>query len=474
MISKAPPDDFRARAHATGVMAGLVSILVAAVLTAFSVSAVPLSAQDSFTEVRSTLPDGTLYVMRVPTNWNGTLIRDLDYAGRADNPLGLYLLDQGYALAGTQRHRLRAFQYDPAREIANLNSVLDIFGQRFRAPDRVIQYGCSGGGHVTLGVAEDFSDRVDGAIALGAHTPVWLMNTFLDGWFTLQTLIAPDLPIVDLPFESSGGTAHGVEGEIPEQWRRAVSAAQQTPEGRARIALASAIGQWPVWSGNWVPLPDLGDAQELQHSIYHITFDRYSNNPGGEARIMFESAANGQQLSWNTGVDYREFFENGNDALKRAVRELYAEAGADLDTDLARINAAERVEASEHALDFWDAPGRNVVGDPKIPLLRMHEIGDYQVPMSLVQGYNRLIEANGKQNLYRAAYVESPTHCGFNVAESAAAIETMMSRLDTGKWGSTQPHDLNELASSLGANATPRFIDPEPYFVDQYNRVWNP
>lgn len=453
-------------------MSRVVAALTGLLAVLATLSAAPAAAQTVYTEVESTLADGTHYRIRVPSDWNGTLIRDLDYAGRPDNPIGRYLLEQGYAMAGTQRHHLRAFQYDPAREIANLNTVLDIFKHRFRAPDRVIQYGCSGGGHVTLGVAEDFPDRIDGAIALGAHTPVWLMNTFLDGWFTLQTLIAPDLPVVDLPFQSSGGTAHGVEGELPAAWRRAVSDAQQTPEGRARIALASAIGQWPLWSGNWVPLPDVRDVRALQHSVYHITFDRYSNNPGGEARIMFESAANGQQLSWNTSIDFRELFENGNPHLKRAVRELYAASGADLEGDLARLNAAPRVEASDHALRFWDAPGRTVKGDPKIPLLRMHEIGDYQVPLSLVQGYNRLIRENGKDDLYRAAYVESPTHCGFNVAESAAAIETMMHRLNTGEWPSTDPEQMNARGAALNPSTAPRFITAGDHMVAEYNRVW--
>lgn len=449
-------------------------LILATSLAGLAYCAADALAQTRFTEERSTLPDGTFYVMRVPDGWNGTLIRDLDYAGRADNALGRYLLEQGYALAGTRRHALRAFQYDPAREIENLNRVVDLFEGRWRRPDRIIQYGCSGGGHVTLGVAESFPARIDGAIALAAHTPVWLMNTFLDGWFTLQALIAPDLPVVNLPFQSSGGTAHGIEGEIRDTWRQAINRAQETPEGRARIALAVTIGQWPEYSTGLVARPELDDVYSLQHSMYHNTYDRYANNPGGEARVMFESAANGQQLSWNTGIDYRELFENGNESFKRAVRTLYQEAELDLDADLARINAAPRVEASPHALAFWDAPGRNVTGNPRIPLLRMHEIGDYQVPMGLAQGYTRLIEENGKGDLYRIAYVESATHCGFNVAESAVAIETMMRRLDTGSWGPVDPASLNALGASMDAGVAPRFIDNGPWTVKEYNRIWRP
>jgi hypothetical protein len=201
------------------------------------------AAQPRFTEEGGTLPDGTVYLMRVPVNWNKTLIRDLDYASGADRPRYQSLLEKGYALSGTRRHQLRIFQYDPAREIANLDSVLDRFEARFGKPARVIQFGCSGGGHVALAVAENFSDRIDGAIAMAAHTPVWLMNTYLDGWFSLKALLAPDLVITSLPnTESYGPSGHGTTGAMTTAWRQAIDAAQQTPQGRARIALAFTIG----------------------------------------------------------------------------------------------------------------------------------------------------------------------------------------------------------------------------------------
>lgn len=446
---------------------------VIACLAAPGVSLHRMAAQGSFTAEGGTLPDGTVYLMRVPSNWNGTLIRDLDYAPGAGNPRWAHLLEKGYALAGTGRHRLRLFQYDPAREIANLDRVLDLFEKRFRRPNRVIQYGCSGGGAVGLAIAEDFSSRIDGVIATAAHIPVWQMNTFLDGWFVLKALIAPDLPIVDLPVEASAGADHGTDGGIPGAWRRAIDAAQQTPEGRARIALAFTIGQWPAWAGHRLtPQPTLDDVAALQHSMYHTLFHN-ADNPGGEARIRKELAANGQQLSWNTGVDYREFFDNGNELFKRAVRQLYEETGLDLEADLVRINAFPRVSASPYALEWWNTPGRTAKGNPKIPLLRMHEVGDQQVPLSLVEGYGDLIRANGKDDLYRLAIVNSPAHCTYTVVETMVAIEIMMRRLDTGRWGSTEPEHLNALAKSMPGSAA-RFTRIDQFAQKKYNRTWAP
>jgi alpha-beta hydrolase superfamily lysophospholipase len=462
----------RGRLHRIALSSGCCLLAAAIAITTADVVA-QRSTEPSPATVGGTLPDGTEYLMKVPATWNGTLIRDLDYASGAANPRWAALLERGYAVAGTGRHRLRLFQYDPAREIANLDLTLDLFEQRFRKPARVIQYGCSGGGFVGLAIAEDFPARVNGVIATAAHIPVWQMNTFLDGWFVLKALIAPDLRIVDIPVQESGGVDHGTEGELPQAWRRAIDAAQRTPQGRARIALAFAIGQWPPWAGHQLtPKPPADDVAALQHSMYHTLY-QYADNPGGEARIRKELAASGQQLSWTTGVDYREYFRNGNEALQRAVRQLYQEAGADLDADLARVNDFPRIAASPYALEWWSQAGRTARGAPRVPLLRLHEIGDQQVPISLVQGYGDLVRAAGKDNLYRLSVVDSPAHCNYTPAETLAAVQTMMRRLDTGEWGSTEPEQMNALAATLHASPA-RFARLDEVAQKKYNRAWAP
>ena len=448
------------------------------VLAALVVVAVPAAipgnamAQATFEEEAGTLPDGTPYLMRVPPNWTGTVIRDLDYAANARSDdrsrNRSYLLERGYALLGTGRHPLRAIRHDPAVEIENLDAVLDMFDRRFRIPDRVIQFGCSGGGAVSLSIAEDFSRRIDGAVAMAANIPVWQMNTFLDGWFALKALIAPDLPIVDLPFEGLGR----IPPEIPAAWRRAIDAAQRTPEGRARIALAFTLGQWPAWGTQLTSQPNLENAAELQHSMYH-TLSEIADAPGGNSRIRKELSAQGQQLSWNTEVDYREFFANGNAALKNAVQQLYEEAGLDLEADLAQVNAFPRLAASAYALEWWNAPGRTAKGALEIPLLKLQEIGDPRVPLGLAQGYDELVQAAGRDDLYRAVYVLAPTHCGYTPGEVLAAIETLERRLDEGRWGSTDPEQMNALAKSLDRSPA-RFTPIDRYAHGRYNRTWAP
>ena len=103
----------------------------------------------------------------------------------------------------------------------------------------------------------------------------------------------------------------------------------------------------------------------------------------------------------------------------------------------------------------------------------MHEVGDQQVPLSLVEGYRDLVHANGKDDLYRLVVVNSPAHCNYSAAESMAAVETMMRRLDTGAWESTAPDQMNARAKALH-NSPARFTTLDAYAQKKYNRTWAP
>ncbi|WP_020495766.1 alpha/beta hydrolase [Sciscionella marina] len=458
-------------------------------------------------ERRGLLADGTPFLMRVPEIWNGVLVRDMDFAavaemsgdevllastgatgGSADRYADM--LTRGFAVAGTARHPLDFFQYDPVHEIAMLDEVLDRFEAEFARPDRVIHYGGSGGGHVSLAVAEDFADRIDGAIAFDAHTPVWIMNTHLDMWFSLKTLIGPEaeaagvvrldeLLVTDLPNAGmrriKDTIAYLPDAAFERSWRATIDAAQRTPLGRARIALAITLGQWPAWGSGLHSPPMLDDPDALQHSMYHLVYQD-AQNAGGAGRIIFENAARGRQLSWNTGVDYADFFANGNEHYRNAVAHLYEKAGRDVADDLALVNTAPRVEGSEFALEFWKAPGRTVTGEPRVPVLRVHGLGDTAVPFSIAEGYRERVQARGKEDLVRFAFVDADGHLAANTVESGTLLEVMTHRLDTGNWGDTGPVALNRMASALAPVTPARFADVHErgLAVGRYNRTWIP
>jgi hypothetical protein len=153
------------------------------------------------------------------------------------------------------------------------------------------------------------------------------------------------------------------------------------------------------------------------------------------------------------------------------VRQLYRDAGVDYERDIKRINAFPRVAADPKSIKWWTAPGRTAYAEPKVPVFRMHTNGDAAVLINLVEGYDRAVEKNGYEKLYRRAFVNGPGHCAFTVAESAAAVEIVMRRLDTGRWESTRPHALNTLASSLDPTTAARFYE---FAQTRYSRVWFP
>jgi pimeloyl-ACP methyl ester carboxylesterase len=427
------------------LMLGLWLAVIATVITTSRTAAAQFVA---FQEIGGTLPDGTEYLIRVPQNWNGTVINDLDYAGSPNSAYYMYWLGQGYATSGTERHPLRRFQYDPLGEIDNQVRVLDLLEARFGKPKRVIQYGQSGGGLVALGMAEVHSDRVDGVVSACFQIPIPNHNMRVDTFFALRALIAPDsdLQIVDVPDDTD---------PIEAAWHETVAAAQQTPDGRARIALAMTLGQLASWNNPNRPQPDPRDVHAVQEEMFH-SLGRVINQ-NFSTRFMMEQAGQGR-MTWTTGIDYKEFFNNGDREQKRVVRALYREAELDLQADLAQINQAPRIEPDLDVIDaFWRLSPRTLNGDPKVPVFHMGQIGDEQTSQVQMQGYEARVMALGLDHLYRQAVVEGAGHCGFTVSERAAAVETVMHRLDTGRWGNTSPQKLNDLASSLNVDES-RFI----------------
>jgi len=421
-----------------------------------------------YSEVRDTIPiRGTEYLIRVPENWNGTLLSDLDYATSADSPRNLALLRRGYALCGTARRPERMTAYDPAHEIHDIISVFDIFETLYAKPVRVIQNGCSGGGTITLAMAELHPDRLDGAIAACGGTSVWLANTHLDGLFILKALIAPELPIVDLPLEEPE------IGQIAAAWQEAVRDVQRTPKGRALIALAMTGGQWAPWGGpGEAPIaePDAADVRAVQESMCQSLLMLLPSQVTFGTGMLEQSG--GGQLKWNTGVDYSAFYANADPSCRRVVEALYAEAGLSSAGDLEQVDAFPRVASDPVAIKYWSSPGRTHLGRPVVPLLRIHTTGDGLVYPSMAQGYEELVEEQGYGAMFRMAWANRWGHCTFSVGEWLASIETMVERIDSGEWPSTEPSRLNVLADSLDASEPARFVSHKP--VAHYNRIWTP
>ncbi|SFW78880.1 hypothetical protein [Amycolatopsis australiensis] len=411
------------------------------------------------------LTDGTPYAFAKPARWNGAVLVDLDFAaGGLTSPLTASLLDHGYAVGGTTR---TISSWNIARAIDNQAEALGRFETAFGRARYPIAEGRSMGGMVAAGVAQTYPGRFAAAVpmcgGLGGSVGQW--NQKLDTVFTLKTLLFGDtaLPVTGMPADVPGTQA---------KWISAVASAQSTPAGKARIALAAAIGQLPGWGlaadGSPTPVPADRDVDGVEHGMFLALAGGPLPYLGQavSSRRTIEQLAGGNP-SWNTGVDYARQLAKAAPSAQDAVRRLYERAGLDLRADLGVLAAAPRVPADPAAVAYL-ARGIVFTGDLRIPVLTVNGTGDQISTVAQQQSYGALARQAGNASLLRQTYVQTAGHCTYTTGEQQAAVDRMLARLRTGHWPDTAPATMNHLAAAV--DGTPgRYLS---YTPPQFNRPY--
>ena len=402
------------------------------------------AAETTANETRGDLPGGGRYVLFEPESWNGTLLTwSPGYGGGGGVPSGgpsdevvSWLIDQGYALAGAAAGSGWAVE----DLLAAQPQVVEAATAELGEPQHVIAWGASMGGQVSVTLMEQDPEVFDAALPLCGSIAgaIPMLNGSLDGTYALKMLLAPDDPrleLVDVTDERARQAA----------FREVLDTAQQTPEGRARIALAATLAQMPTWSQVGTERPEQRDIAAQQEQLSRI-FMWGVVSP----RQPLEQRAGGN-FSWNTDVDYAAALRGSGQA--QLVRELYREAGLSLDDDLAVLNARERIAAQPEAVAYMQ---RNAtpVGDISGPVLSLHESGDAAPVVQQAGTYADRVRGNGDAPLLRQAFVDRPGHCAYAGAEIAALVTALQERLDTGRWEDlAQPRALNASADTIAAES---------------------
>jgi len=420
----------------------LLSLAVVVVLLAVPGRA---SAQPGVVAHTGTLADGATYVIEVPANWNGTLfLYSHGYvvpgSGNPAQDVGdpatrFFMLASGFALAGSSYATTGwAIQQALPDQIA----VLDLFSQIVGTPKRTIAWGHSLGGMITAGLIQRYPDRFDAALpmcgVLSGGIATW--NTALDSAFAFKTLLgAPGLQVVNIT--DPVGNLKFAEGLL--------AAAAGTPQGRARLSLVAALGDTPGWFTPLSPEPapsDFAD-QQMNQFLWAANVD-FPFAFAFRAELEFRAEGN---PSWNSGVDYRVQLEHSADAAE--VRALYAQAGLDLDADLKMLNETARISADPHAVTYLE---ENITynGEIHIPVLTLHTTGDGLVVAQNERAYRQVVREEGNERFLRQTFVARAGHCAFTPAETIAAVQSLLSRMDTGRWGPLDVTDLNSNAERLG------------------------
>jgi pimeloyl-ACP methyl ester carboxylesterase len=406
--------------------------------------------------LRGTL-DGANYLIAVPANWNGTLLlyshgyafvgSPLTAADASDPTTGGALLQKGYALAGSSYSQNGwALQQAFHDQIALLN----FFDATCGHPVRTIPWGDSLGGIITAGLVQLYPQRFAGAVpmcgVLAGGIGTW--NQALDSAFAFNILLANStLPVVHITDPTSAY----------QQAEAIIKAAQNTPQGRARIALVAALADTPGWFNPLSPEPARNDyaTREQNQFLWDSQVDFAFIFL---ARAELEARAGGNP-SWNLGVDYRTQLQNSID--HQEVRALYKQSGLNLNQDLHALNAAPRIVPDLKAVLYLNKY-ITFNGDLDIPVLTMHTTGDGLVVNEDEQSYDHAVREAGDSSLLRQVFVHRAGHCTFTPAENLTALATLIHRLNTGRWDdSTDPARMNKQAAALG----PAFNPLPPAFI---------
>jgi hypothetical protein len=445
-----------------GVLALVVSLSTAAAATSTSLS--------------GSTSDGGNWVGDVPSPWNGTVLLyshgfgPLVAADAPDDSTKQALLDRGYALVGSS--------YDPNGSWWALGSALrDQFealaGLNAQLPSRprhVMAFGTSMGGLISA--LEDESNpygRVDGSFTTCGIVGggIQLNNYQLDGEYTMSRLLAPAVPIKLVRF--SGGPPEGLA--TGQQLDALAQAAQNTPQGRARLALAMAFMNVSPWAPGQ-PMPGAHDYDAQEQGQFAVEFG------GGFTTMDFvefgrpyiEQAAGGNG-SWTAGEDFERLLDHSSYAPQ--VRALYREAGLNLRSDLRDLTKNADLKADRGAIRWLDqtsVPHGRLRG----PELDLHTISDQLVPVQHENNYARTVERAGSASLLRQAFIQRQQHCNFTPPELVAGVLALQHRVDTGRWDDVaRPDRLEASAKSLGLGDA-AFIPYWPPPLSGDNGPFNP
>ncbi len=290
------------------------------------------------------------YEIDVPGKWNGTLFLyshgyvapgGRNAAQSAPGFARTWLLDHHFAAAGSA-YSTTGWAVEDA--LKDQMALLDFFTRNVSKPTRVIAWGHSLGGLITAGLIQLHPDRFAAAMpmcgVLSGAIATW--NVELDSSYAFKTLLAPQSQL-ELVHVTDGFAALDLAQKI-------LTAAQQTQQGQARLALVAALADLPGWFSPAQPEPAANDYTS-QASAQWLWISPSGFGYAFPGRLELEQRAGGNP-SWNVGVDYGTLLAASVDRAE--VESLYAKAGLNLQQDIRTLNAGTRIKADPAAAAYLD------------------------------------------------------------------------------------------------------------------------
>lgn len=359
--------------------------------------------------VRFGVHNAAAYHLEVPLDWNGELVV-WAHGYNGEGPLvcaGMpslreHYINTGFAWAASS---FRTNGYDVQTGVRDSRDVLRIFREEVGIPERVYMTGESMGGHITAVAIETYRGEFDGAMPVcGVLGDTRLFDYFLDANVTAAALAGAPKPA--FPVDPAAYTRYVTQSVLPAlgpptltgglapiypaglAWGTAV----EQRSGGIRPGFASAFGFWNAIADPATGLP-------VPFAVYPGTSGGTIGSAGGD---VADNADTVYQLDADPAVTAAE------QALNDAVL---------------------RVDASSTQGDRFPV----VRGDPRVPVMSLHTLGDLLVPFSMEQIYAQRVATSGDPELLTQRAIRGTLHCDFTPPELASAFDDLVAHVRTGR-----------------------------------------
>jgi hypothetical protein len=371
--------------------------------------------------------DGAHYLIKVPANWNGTLLifshgyqfaghlrlqlSPQDKAGTGDDGLSAALLNKGYALAGSSWSSTGWAVQDG---VDAANQLYQRFVKAVRKPTRAYAWGRSLGGLVTELLAEQ-AGWVDGAAPMCGVVggPLPNFDNWLEALVATQALLGPKFTYT--------GTMSATQ--LKTETTEAISAINAARTDRSGGGAAKL-----VYIADLLGLPDksllfsrTGQANEIGAADQNLAawYIKYGIQILGAARAQF-------------GGNPAKTFPATDVSLTPAQRALITALHGNPAAYAAKVDAAPSVRTSAAARRKLIASG-NPTGNLRVPTLTLHGLDD---PLAIAANETilRSLVAKQKQTkrlkqVFVGPYQDQPGfslgHCAFSAGEEVGLIDTL-------------------------------------------------
>ncbi|HZD00922.1 MAG TPA: phthalyl amidase [Actinomycetes bacterium] len=380
---------------------------------------VPLTNEqgEEISTVHTGIADGSAFRVEVPKRWNGELVlfahgfRGNGTTVWVDSPtLRAFHVKLGFAWAASS---YQTNGYDVGQGVTDTHALIGLFRSvAGRTPTALYMTGLSMGGHITAVEIEHYRGTFAGAMPYcGVLGDTALFDHFLDANVTAAALTGTP---IQFPPTLAAGQAYApvydqqVLAELPQlgsgfnspdvrltDLGRAWEAAVEQRSGGTRPGFDSAFAFW-----NSFGFPPLTNVPFL--------FGLYPGLSGGTIGI-----ASGNVTS-NLGTVYQL---DGKRSLTPAERKL--------NEDVLRVAAT-----ANPTTDLTGIPA--VLGDPRIPVLSLHDVGDLFVPFSMEQRYAQRARQHHQSRLFVSRAIRGNAHCGFTQAELQQGFTDLVHWVRTG------------------------------------------